>query len=103
MLGAGFRIINTAFHVALKKAGITNFRFHDLRHTFASWLVMDGASLMEIKELLGHHDITMTMRYAHLAPDRLRDAVGRLDRVFFGAEQDAPARQLTSALLAARR
>ena len=83
--GAAWGEINTAFHVALKKAKIADFRFHDLRHTCASWLVTDGATLMEVKELLGHHDITMTLRYAHLAPGRLRDAVGRLDRLLEGA------------------
>ena len=51
---------------------------------------MDGATLVEVKELLGHHDITMTMRYAHLAPGRLRDAVGRLDRVFGEASRGCP-------------
>lgn len=80
--GAAWGAITTAFSVALKKAKITGFRFHDLRHTCASWLIMDGATLMEVKELLGHQSLGMTLRYAHLAPGRLRDAVGRLDRVF---------------------
>jgi integrase len=74
--------INTAFSAALRKANVTGCRFHDLRHTCASWLVMQGRPLLEVKELLGHQEITMTMRYAHLAPGRLRETVGCLDGVF---------------------
>jgi integrase len=53
--------------------------FHSLRHTFASWLVMDGTPLFTVSKLLGHSDIGMTMRYAHLAPDHLRLAAGCLE------------------------
>ena len=55
-----------AFPNALERAQLGDFRFHDLRHTFASWLVMRGRPLKEAQELLGHATITMTMRYAHL-------------------------------------
>ncbi len=58
-----------------KSANITGFRFHDLRHDFASRLVMKGVSLYEVKDLLGHSSITMTERYAHLADEQLRNAV----------------------------
>eukprot|EP01037_Dinobryon_pediforme_P011337 gene11337-11425_t len=52
---------------ALKKANITNFRFHDLRHSAASYLAMNGASLAEIAEVLGHKTLSMVKRYAHLS------------------------------------
>jgi integrase len=52
--------------------------FHTLRHTFASWLALQGETLLTIKELMGHKTITMTMRYAHLIPDQKRRAVEKL-------------------------
>jgi len=63
----------------LKDAGIDNFRFHDLRHTFASNLVMKGAPLYMVQKLLGHSTLEMTMRYAHLSPDSTAQAVALLD------------------------
>ena len=66
--------------------GITDRRqrvtFHTLRHSFASWLVMEGISLYEVKELLGHASLTMTERYSHLAPDRNRRAAETLGEIF---------------------
>ncbi len=59
--------IRSAWETALEKAGIFNFRFHDLRHTAASYLAMNQASLLEIGTLLGHKTIQMTKRYAHLS------------------------------------
>jgi len=64
-----------AWEEALKRAKVTDFTFHDLRHHFASWFMMRGGSLMELKEILGHADIKMTLRYAHLAPGYLQSAM----------------------------
>ncbi len=74
-----YKSIKRSFHTALKNAGIKDFRFHDCRHTFASQLVMSGVDLTTVKELLGHKDIKMTLRYAHLAPAHKRKAVNVLD------------------------
>jgi len=60
--------------------GITEFHFHDLRHTFASHLVMAGVDLTTVSRLLGHKDIKMTLRYSHLAPHHVKKAVEVLDR-----------------------
>lgn len=60
-------------------AGIANFRFHDLRHDYASRLVMAKVDLYSVSKLLGHSNIEMTQRYAHLAPDYLRAAVAKLE------------------------
>ena len=62
------------FEKACKIAGIENFRIHDLRHTFASMAVSSGADLYAVQRLLGHQDIAMTQRYAHLAADDLKKA-----------------------------
>ncbi len=62
--------------------GIRDFHFHDLRHTFASHLVMAGVDLTTVKELLGHKDIKMTLRYAHLAPAHKAEAVKKLGNLF---------------------
>jgi len=77
--GGKWGSIRTAFEGACREAKIEDFRFHDLRHTCASWLVMKGRSLKEVQEILGHREFTMTLRYAHLSPDRLRDAVATLE------------------------
>jgi integrase len=71
--------IKTAFSHAVDKAKINDFRFHDLRHTFASLVLMKGGSLKDAQELLGHKDITMTLRYSHLTQEHKRKAVNLLN------------------------
>jgi len=77
--GRAWGEIRTAFTLALERAKIAGVRFHDLRHTAASHLVMRGATLQEVKELLGHSDFKLTLRYAHLSHHHLRTEVDRLD------------------------
>ncbi|MDD5431664.1 MAG: site-specific integrase [Candidatus Omnitrophica bacterium] len=73
--GRPLQNIRKSFFTALEKAGIINFRFHDLRHTFASQLVMSGVDLNTVRELLGHKSLEMTLRYSHLSPDHKKRAV----------------------------
>lgn len=73
--------IKTGWWTALKKAGIENFRFHDLRHTFGTRLGMAGIDIKTIAELMGHKDIKMTMRYSHPTSEHKRKAVEILEKV----------------------
>jgi integrase len=66
------------FEKAIRKAGVSDFHWHDLRHTFASRLAMAGVGLRAIQDALGHKSIAMTVRYSHLAPDFLLDVVEKL-------------------------
>lgn len=73
--GKPIRDCRSSWGSVLRAAGITNFRWHDFRHDFASQLVMRGVDLNTVRELLGHSDIKMTLRYAHLAPNVKKRAV----------------------------
>jgi len=72
-----------------KRAGLDDVRFHDLRHTFASHLVMAGVDLTTVKELLGHKSTKMTERYSHLSPKHKADAVRVLDRLSSEASEES--------------
>jgi integrase len=76
--GKPFIDVRTSFEKACMKAGIENFRFHDLRHTAASHMVMAGVDLKTVGDILGHRSITMTERYSHLTPEHKRKAVNLL-------------------------
>lgn len=67
--------IHASWYTALKNTGIKDFKFHDLRHTFASHFMMNGGKLSELAEILGHKDLKMTMRYAHLSNKYKRQVV----------------------------
>jgi integrase len=89
--GAAWRQVRTAFTQALSKASITGFRFHDLRHTFASQFVMRGGSLKAQQESLGHADYKMTLRYSHPSPAHLRADMDRMERLTPTASAQASA------------
>jgi integrase len=73
------RTTTKACYSALERAGIEDFRWHDLRHTWASWHVQRGTSLQELQDLGGWSTFDMVLRYAHLAADHLKGAACRLD------------------------
>jgi len=74
--------IKTAWRQILKRAGIKDFRFHDLRHSFASLSLSQGVDLYTVSKLLGHKNIATTTRYAHLELEKLKDASNKMAEVF---------------------
>lgn len=78
------RDIRSAWETALKKAQIPDFRFHDLRHTCASYLAMNGATTIEIAQILGHKTLSMVKRYAHLSDSHVSEVVERMNAKVFG-------------------
>ena len=90
--GINGNMVTMAFRRACQCAGIPDCRFHDLRHTFGSHLALEGFNLRTIQQLLGHRDLRMTMRYAHLSAEHLQQAVNRLDALM-GAPATMPGSQ----------
>jgi site-specific recombinase XerD len=84
------------FNEAVAQAGIKDFHWHDLRHTFASRLVMSGVPLRTVQELMGHKSIQMTCRYAHLAPAFEQEAVDTMGREWAAKVEEAKAKQARS-------
>jgi integrase len=80
--------VDRAFKGALDRAKIEDFKFHDLRHTFASHVIMRGGTLKDVQELLGHKTMTMTLRYAHLSQEHKKKAVNLLNGLTRSVKSD---------------
>lgn len=78
--GERLTTLRRSFKSALHRAGLTDFRIHDQRHTLASWLVMEGVPLYTVRDVLRHSSVKMTERYAHLSPENARAALSVLDK-----------------------
>jgi integrase len=85
------------FMRACRKAGISDFRLHDLRHTHATWLRQSGVQLDEIAKQLGHSDLRMTQRYAHLGASQVQEAVFCLDSILRPLKGPEPGTESTEA------
>ena len=83
--GQPYQRVVKGFRQACRRAGIIDFRFHDLRHTFASHLIMQGVLLRTVQELLGHKTGQMTLRYIHLSTPHLQQAVSILETALTSA------------------
>jgi integrase len=81
--------VDKSFETVLDVAGIKDFRFHDLRHTFASWYMMNGGDLYELAKILGHSNIKMTERYAKLAKSHIEDRQHRARHVGADGRREA--------------
>lgn len=90
--GEPYRSFRTAFTHAVHQASMVDFTFHDLRHTFASRLVMSGVDLPTVQALMGHKDISMTLRYTHLSSDHKQQAVRVLESFAEKSPQFSPQR-----------
>lgn len=92
------RTSTKAWYNALKRAGIENFRWHDLRHTWASWHVQKGTSLQELLELGGWSSYEMVLRYAHFAGDHLRDTADKVQGTILAQSRNKKGLRLVAGL-----
>ena len=76
--------LRPVFKIALQQAGINDFKWHDLRHCTASYLAMNGASMSDIAEILGHKTLSMVKRYAHLSDGHVSNVVASMNAKIFG-------------------
>jgi integrase len=83
-------LIESAWQVAKRRAGLVDFHFHDLRHTAASYLAMSGASLLEIASILGHRNMKMVQRYSHLSTGHLAEVMKRMTQTFLSSPEERP-------------
>jgi integrase len=91
--------VSLAFLRACRSVNVSDFRFHDLRHTAASWMRMKGADIHTVALILGHKDLRMAARYQHLSPAFLSDAVKLLDGAYAESPEkaeDQPENELSS-------
>jgi integrase len=84
-MGRPIAKLRRSFATALRRAKIQNFRFHDLRHTAASWMIQGGTPLEVVRQVLGHEDIHTTLRYAHHSQDAQRKAIDAIAKLWAGA------------------
>jgi integrase len=87
VFGGRWERYQTAWESARERAKLADVRYHDLRHTFASWAVQHRVSLLELRDLLGHNSLQMVQRYSHLAPEHLRAAAAALDGILDSKEK----------------
>lgn len=97
------KTINRPLNTANKNSGVKRIRFHDLRHTFASHLVMAGVPVKVVQELLGHSDLSMTLRYTHLTPETRMEAIETLEKVIKAKNDAKCVKNVTLAGQATRR
>ncbi|MBI3024970.1 MAG: tyrosine-type recombinase/integrase [Candidatus Tectomicrobia bacterium] len=96
--GEPWKDVHRAWHSALKRAGIKRkVRFHDLRHTFASHFMMSGGNSLHLQKILGHSDLKLTLRYAHLAPDFMSEDIKKLSFGRYLVAKTAGGRRLPQA------
>jgi len=86
--------VSLAFLRACRRVKIHDFRFHDLRHTAASWMRMRGADIHTVAQILGHKDLRMAARYQHLSPAFLAEAVAKLDEAFPSSPRSVPKQKM---------